>query len=185
MTRTLTAIAFALLLLVTARFIFAGEFPRDWTWDDTEETQKAHDEITGKPMPKLSLAGWINGQVTPEDMKGKILIIDFYATWCGPCIRGIPHNNEMMSKYKDKGVLIFGVCTTDTGQEKMEDVAKANDMKYPSARDPKLESQKAWRVSYYPTFAIVDRKGILRAIGVQPEYVEKVVDKLLEEDAKK
>jgi hypothetical protein len=56
-------------------------------------------------------------------------------------------------------------------------------MEYPIARDAQLKSEAAWAVRYYPTYAVVDRKGIVRAIGLQPEHVEKVVQKLLAEPA--
>src|SRR5262249_28177487 len=99
------------------------------------------------------------------------------------CIASIPHNNELMEKYKDKGVVLIGVCTSANGQDKFDDVVKDKGIKYPAATDPKLETEKAWRVMWYPTYAVVDKKGILRAIGLQPPFVEKVVDKLLAEDA--
>ena len=56
-------------------------------------------------------------------------------------------------------------------------------MTVPTARDPQLKSEKAWAVHYYPTYAIVDRKGIVRIVGLQPSNVEKVVKKLLDEPA--
>jgi peroxiredoxin len=93
----------------------------------------------------------------------------------------IPHNNEMLKKYKDKGLVIVGVCTSKKGQEKMEQTAKDKGIEYPTARDPELKSEKAWEVHYYPTYAVVDRKGIVRSIGLQPGNVEKVVKKLLDE----
>ena len=166
------------------RFAMAADIPKDWTWDDDEKTRKSHAELEGKPAPALEVSGWVNGEVTVDQMKGKILVLDFYATWCGPCIRAIPHNNELMEKYKDKGVLILGICTSKNGQEKMEQVVKEKGIKYPTAKDPSLAAQKAWRVSYYPTYAIVDRKGIVRIVGLQPDYVEKVIEQLLKEDAK-
>jgi thiol-disulfide isomerase/thioredoxin len=177
--------AFALVLLV--RPMLAGEFPADWSWDDDDKTRNEHAEITGKPMPELSVSNWVNGEVKADDMKGKVVVVDFYATWCGPCMAAIPHNNEMLKKYKEKGVLIVGVCTSKNGQEKMEEVIKNRGIEYPTAKDPELKSEKAWKVSYYPTYAVVDRKGVLRAIGIQPQFVEKVVEKLLDEggEAKK
>lgn len=171
----------ASVVLGSALAVFAGEFPDEWTWDDKPEIRAEHAALEGKPMPKLNLGEWANGMVTANAMKGKVLIVDFYATWCGPCMAAIPHNNEMLKKYRDKGLVILGVCTSDSGQESMAATARARGMQYPTARDPELISEKNWHVHYYPTYAIVDRKGIVRAIGVQPHHVEEVVKKLLDE----
>jgi thiol-disulfide isomerase/thioredoxin len=170
------ALCFA--FVVSAR---GGEFPDDWTWDKDSAARDKHAALEGKPMPKLDLAGWVNGQVKPEAMKGKVVVVDFYATWCGPCMAAIPHNNELLKQYKDKGLVIVGVCTSNRGQEKMDQTVSARGIAYPTARDPQLASQKAWQVHYYPTYAIVDRKGIVRIVGLQPNHVEEVVKKLLAE----
>jgi len=161
----------------------ASEFPDSWTWDKDPKNRASHAALEGKPMPALDLSEWINGEVKPADMKGKVVIVDFYATWCGPCKAAIPHNNEMLKKYKAKGLVIVGVCSSDRGQAKMSAVAKEHDIQYPTARDAKLKSEKAWQVHYYPTYALVDRKGIVRAVGLQPQNVEAVVKKLLAEPA--
>lgn len=161
----------------------AGEFPDDWTWDDNPEQRRQHAALEGKPMPPLELTGWVNGKVSAEDMKGKVVVVDLYATWCGPCIAGIPKNNALLKKYKDQGLVFVAVCTSKSGQEKMEQLAKDKGMEYPTARDPNLKAQEAWAVKYYPTYAVVDRKGIVRVVGLQPSYVEQVVKKLLDEPA--
>jgi thiol-disulfide isomerase/thioredoxin len=161
--------------------IGTGEFPSNWTWDDDPAHRAAHEQIEGKPMPPVEVTGWMNGEVTPADMKGKVVVLDFYATWCGPCMAAIPHNNELLAKYKDKGLVLAGVCTSDSGQEEMPKVVGEHGLQYPTARDPGEKTATAWKVFYFPTYAIVDRKGIVRIVGLTPDHVEEVVVKLLAE----
>ena len=161
----------------------AGEFPDDWTWDDKPEYRAAHVALEGKPMPAFHVNGWINGGITPNEINGKVIVVDLYATWCGPCMRAIPHNNELLKKYKDQGLVIIGVCTDQHGQESFATNAREHDIQYPAARDPELKTQKAWAVCYYPTYAIIDRKRIVRVVGLEPSHLEAVIQKLLAEPA--
>lgn len=181
-TKKFFLIAFGSLALITLP-AFAGEFPDSWTWDDKPGYRADHAALEGKHMPPLHVAGWINGGITSDAVKGKVVVIDLYATWCGPCMRAIPHNNELLKKYASKGLVIIGVCTSDRGQESFVANAKQHGMTYPAARDPELKTEKAYAVHYFPTYAIIDRKGIVRAVGVQPHHVEAVIEKLLAEPA--
>lgn len=170
-------------VLFGAFTVFAGEFPDSWTWDTKPEHRADHAALEGKPAPALDATGWINGEIKPADLKGKVVIVDFFATWCGPCKAAIPHNNELLKQYQAKGLVIVGICTSSHGQEKVADLVKTLSVQYPTACDPQLKFEKAWNVHYYPTYAVVDRKGILRSIGLQPQNVESVVTKLLAEPA--
>lgn len=161
----------------------AGEFPDEWTWDDKPEVRADHAALEGKPMPALHVSDWINGGITASAVKGKVVVVDLYATWCGPCMAAIPHNNELLKKYSAQGLVILGVCTSGHGQESFVANATQHGLAYPAARDPQLLTEKAYAVHYYPTYAVIDRKGIVRVIGLQPHHVEAVVQKLLAEPA--
>ena len=152
--------------------------------DDTPEQRALHAQLEGKPMPTLQVEGWVNGEVTPEQMKGKVVLLDFWATWCGPCLASIPRNNELYRRYKDRGLLVVGICTGGTGEEKMQEVAASNGMEYPTAKDVDIRTGTTWHVEMLPTYALVDRRGIVRVIGISDDRIETVIQKLLAESAK-
>jgi thiol-disulfide isomerase/thioredoxin len=172
---------FILFLMFAALTTHAGEFPDSWIWDDTPETRAPHAALEGKPMPALKLTGWLNGKVTADAMKGKVVMLDFYATWCPTCITDIPHNNALYEKYKDKGLVMIGVCTSDHGLEDMPEMVRVKKMKYPTALDPKLAAARTWSAQNLPTYALIDRKGIVRVVALKPERLEEVIQKLLAE----
>ena len=171
---------FVVVALFTAAPLLAAEnpYPADWFWGKGEQRAK-HDAMIGQPAPALDLDGWINGEVTEADRKGKIIVVDFWATWCGPCIASIPHNNAVAKKYADKGVIVLGVCGS-RGQEKADAIAKQKGIAYPVGKDHTQQSAKAWNVMWWPTYAIVGRDGEIVCVGLKPHSVDKVIDKLLE-----
>src|SRR5215204_1118499 len=109
----------------------AGEEPKL----EASKVRGELDEMQGKPAPALQLDNWMNSKpVQLSDLKGKIVVLDFWATWCGPCISAIPHANEISKKYADKGVVFIGVCA-QRGAEKMSETASKHKIEYPIAAD--------------------------------------------------
>jgi thiol-disulfide isomerase/thioredoxin len=149
-----------------------------WLKDRAEIYERAM-AMLDKPAPALALSEWHGKAVTPAQAKGKIVLVDFWATWCGPCIAQIPHANEISEKYAAKGVLVMGACDPK-GAESMDRTASDKGMRYPTGKLPD-PAVKEWKIAFWPTYAVVDRHGELRAIGLRPDYVEKVLDELLSE----
>ena len=149
---------------------------------ENSKVRELLNEMQGKPAPKLTLKGWINSKpLTLENLKGKIIVLDFWATWCGPCLAAIPHTNEMMEHYADKGVVFIGVCA-QRGAEKMADTVKQRGIKYPVATD--AGTNATYKANSYPDYYIIDRNGMLRWADIANRDVEKAVKILLKEKGK-
>ncbi|QDU56691.1 peroxiredoxin family protein [Aeoliella mucimassa] len=102
--------AFLLTLLTTFATVAHADEPATGS---TETSLKI-----GSPAPPLDIEHWLsdaNGKFEPvtEFEPGKVYVLEFWATWCGPCVKGIPHLAEVQSKYADQGVMVIGVSRED------------------------------------------------------------------------
>jgi peroxiredoxin len=177
MTRYSLAIVLAFCTLLSARAI---EIKAEWLEGNADQRLRLKD-IEGKPAPKLQLSDWKGSkELKLEDLKGKIVILDFWATWCGPCLRSIPHNNEIYNTYKDKGVVFIGVCHPK-GSDKADSVIEKRSIEYPVAIDADSKTIKAYKVTGFPDYYIIDKQGNLVAGDCKNSKVEDVVDALLAE----
>lgn len=113
-----------------------------------------------KDFPKVSLPA-LNGKgtVNPTSMKGKVVIVDFWASWCEPCKVELPFLNSLYKKYKDKGLVVIGVNM----DEKVEDAKaflKDNPVQVPLAYDgAKQVLAKEKNIEKMPTSFILDKNG--------------------------
>jgi len=147
----------------------------------TEANAARQAQLEGKPAPALQLINWLNGDaVTLAELKGKVVVLDFWATWCRPCIADIPRNNALAEKYRDQGVVVLGVCHP-MGMEKMDAVVLTKGMKYPTAQDSHGATTKAYAVESLPESYVIDRKGVLRAANCPRSRIERVIESLLKE----
>ena len=163
----------------------AGEFPDSWYLTSGRQNRRPAQlkALEGKPAPKLYVKDWYGEPFDFETMKGKIVVIDFWGTWCGPCVKALPKNVMLAEKYRDDGLMIIGIHDSGRGWNKVPAMARRLGLNYPLGKDDRRKSAKAWHVPFWPTYGVIDRKGILRAVGLDPEYIEKVVIKLLAEDS--
>lgn len=157
-------------------FATPGVASRDAAW---EKIQKQ----LGKPAAEFEVGEWqsLNSEMkggTLESMRGEIVVIDFWGTWCPPCRAAMPKNTEMAEKYADKQVRVVGVCNT-RGSETMMETAEKHGGKFAMAADIDDKTKDAYGVQWWPYYVIVDREGIVRAAGVRSDKLTEVLDRLL------
>lgn len=114
-------------------------------------------EIGAKPEFTLSFVG--GEQVTNEDLKGKIVVMDFWATWCGPCMAAMPHMIELQKEYGDKGIQIVGISLDKSMDTLKQTLADKPDMSWPQHYDPDRVITKQFGVSGIPTIYILSPEG--------------------------
>ncbi|MCH8880474.1 MAG: TlpA family protein disulfide reductase [Planctomycetes bacterium] len=84
----------------------------------------------GAAAPALSADTWINtnGALELSDLKGKVVVVEFWATWCGPCVASIPNMNKLHDRWKDKDVVVIGL--TDESPEDVQRFVRKNGIRY-------------------------------------------------------
>jgi thiol-disulfide isomerase/thioredoxin len=150
------------------------------------------DKSQFKLAPELAkISGYINtDQVTLADLKGKVVLVDFWTYSCINCIRTIPYLNAWHEKYADDGLVIVGVHTPEFEFEKDYNNVKAAvekyEIEYPVAQDNDKGTWKAYENRYWPRKYLVDNEGYIRYDHIgEGSYAEteKVIQSLLSERA--
>jgi thiol-disulfide isomerase/thioredoxin len=146
-----------------------------------EEKKLWAKSLLGQKAPELVVEKWLT---PPPETKGKFVLIDFWATWCGPCRKAIPELNAFQKKFADK-LVVIGIS-----DETEEVVTKLTDPKveYASAIDPQKRMKNIVEVKGIPHCLLIDPEGIVRWEGFPLlngyELTEKVIADIVNAPAK-
>jgi thiol-disulfide isomerase/thioredoxin len=165
------------------------------------ETQKARPSSSSKNIEgDSSLAPdfqgidtWLNSEaLSLEDLRGKVVLVDFWTYSCINCIRTQPYLNAWHEKYSDKGLVIIGVHTPEFEFEKdpenVKNAIEENGIEYAVALDNDYTTWRAYKNRYWPRKYLVDKEGIIRYDHIGEgayEETEKMIQKLLAETGSK
>jgi len=113
------------------------------------------------PISVMELDG--KTKINLDQLQGKIVVIDYWATWCNPCKKAIPILEDLQEEYGDRDVMIIGV--SDEEREIVQTYAKNRPVEYKIAYDIDRKLGGKLYISSYPTFLVIDKKGVIRSIS--------------------
>ena len=161
--------------------------------------QKVESYASADPAPGMAFAEWIGHEpIALEHFRGRVVLLDFWATWCGPCISTFPRLRAWHKKYGGDNFIIVGV-TQYYGEQggkkmsKLQELEYLNEFKakhklpYPFAITGPTEARMKYGINAYPTTVLLDRRGIVRYVGIgagteESENLEDMIKKVLNDE---
>lgn len=137
-----------------------------------------------QPMPELSGETLQGETVEPADYRSKVVLINFWATWCGPCRREQPGLQRVWEEYEDRGVFFLGVNERDPDVTAALSYLEEFGVTYPSISDPAGAWADDFGLLGMPYTFFVDRTGTMRYVAVGPieeQEIRDLLDRLLVE----
>ncbi|MCH5374911.1 MAG: TlpA family protein disulfide reductase [Planctomycetes bacterium] len=175
---------------------------------DAIERAKRLAALIGSEAAPLSVEAWVNGDpLTDADLKGKVVLLDFWSVWCGPCISTFPHLREWQEKYADKGLVIIGLTryynytwnaeagravrsqekvTPEQEQQMLLSFAEHYNLHHRFAIQKDSTMSEFYGVTGIPHVVVIDREGIVRLMRVgsgeqNAKDIEEMIEKLIAE----
>jgi cytochrome c biogenesis protein CcmG/thiol:disulfide interchange protein DsbE len=123
------------------------------------------DTLVGQKMPEFSLEMLgTDERLTSADLEGKAVVVNFWASWCVPCVKEAPDLQEAFAKYEDQDVVVLGVNVQDSEKD-AQAFAEKFGVTYPIVRDPNLSLYRDFGVRGLPETFFVDKDGVFVGIG--------------------
>ncbi len=133
--------------------------------------------------PDFTIQSFDGQTVTLAELRGKVVIVNFWASWCPPCREEAAYLEQTWRKYRDRGVVFLGVDWVDTPANARAYI-KEFDITYPNGPDVGTKTAQAYRIQGVPETFYVDKRGVLRGVHIGPlksPELDQKIDALLAE----
>lgn len=142
-------------------------------------TALASSDLEGKAAPDFALKSSTGENLRLSEFRGDVVMINFWATWCGPCRQEMPLLDELYARYERVGFNLLGVNIDDDSRRAMQMIEELG-VDFPVLFDAKKEVSKLYEVDAMPVTVLVDREGNVRHVhhGYKPGYEEKYLDQI-------
>ncbi|MER3473114.1 MAG: hypothetical protein C4335_03585 [Armatimonadota bacterium] len=162
------ALIYIVIVLITGLVIYAFQPP------------KRLGEGSTAPNVTLNL---LNGETkTLHDYKGKVVVIDFWATWCAPCRFTMPKMIQFYNRHRNENVELIGLAVDVTSPAEIEAFVKEMGVNYPIAVDSDASAKQAFQIKSLPTLFVIDKEGtiLLRMEGYDPQNTIQLLEETVQ-----
>lgn len=130
---------------------------------------------SAKAAPRFTVDNIYGGQISLESFKGKVVYVDFWASWCGPCLKSFPFMEEMQQKYADDGFAVIAI-NMDQDRENAHAFLDEHPVTFPIGLDAAGDVAKEFGVFVMPSSFIIDRDGLIhyRHTGFKSRDIRKI-----------
>jgi len=129
------------------------------------------EKLPSTKAPDFSLPDLKGATTTAATFRDQVLLINFWATWCGPCREEMPALDRLQKQFAGKGLAVIGI-SVDSELGVVKEFIKDAKTQFPILHDPSMKCQDEYKVFAYPTTFLVDRKGIIQKYWIGPQEWE-------------
>ncbi len=142
-------------------------------------TSAASSNLAGQPAPDFALRSSTGENLRLSEYRGDVVMINFWATWCGPCRQEMPLLDDLYNRYERVGFNLLGVNIDDDSSRAMDMMAELG-VNFPVLFDDRKEVSRMYDVDAMPVTILVDREGTVRYVhqGYKPGYEEMYLDEI-------
>jgi len=135
--------------------------------------------LVGQVAPDFSLKDLEGAEVKLSSLRGKVVVIDFWATWCPPCVRSLPVLIEATKAFQDQGVVFYAINAREDAA-KIQEFLKSKELNLPTLLDADGSVMKLYGVQSIPQSVVIDKEGIIRGVhvGFSPDLKSKLTSEL-------
>ncbi len=165
------------LLLLTVIFLLLISGCSDQPQQSSQPPQGSY---IGNPAPDFTLTDMQGRQVTLSQFRGKVVLLNFWATWCPPCREEMPSMERLYQRFKEQGLVMLAVNVEENGFQAVSSFLSRHPHSFPILLDSNADAQNLYRVYRFPESFLIDRNGnvVDKIIGGRDWMSEPIVKKI-------
>jgi peroxiredoxin len=139
--------------------------------------ESAEKKLAGKPAPDFTLKTLDGKEVSLAKLKGRTVVLDFWATWCPPCVESLPHLDKLRANYKESQLAAYAVNAGEP-VEAVQTFVESHQLKTPVLLDPDGDAAQKYHVASIPQTVIIGPDGVVRRVfvGIAPDTYDEIRD---------